>query len=222
MQGEKEKYEYFFIPASGLEPDQESGAPLPPMNLLSVCFIAIGLAMDAFAVAIASGVAIKNLRIRHIAVIAAAFGFFQGVMPIIGWFAGVGFRDMIAGIDHWVAFILLLGIGGKMIYESFVIDEEARAKDFALNATRLLLLSFATSIDALAVGLTFSWIEVDIIAPALIIALVTLVMSVAGVIIGDKVGHLFEGKIERVGGIILIAIGTKILFDHLGLFGFHL
>lgn len=190
------------------------------MNLLSIFFIAVGLAMDAFAVSIASGVSIKNLRIRHILVIAFAFGFFQGVMPIIGWFAGMGFRDMIGSVDHWVAFGLLLFVGLKMIYESFAIDTEAKETDTALNASRLLLLSIATSIDALAVGLTFSCIQVEIVTPALIIALVTFVLSTAGVVIGDKIGHLFEGKIELVGGMILIAIGLKILFDHLGLFGF--
>lgn len=192
------------------------------MNLLSIFFVAVGLAMDAFAVSIASGVSIRNLRIRHILVIAFAFGFFQGIMPVIGWFAGMGFRDKISSVDHWVAFGLLFVVGAKMIYESFAIEEEAQPSDPGLNATRLLLLSIATSIDALAVGLTFSCINVEIITPALIIALVTLVMSIAGVIIGDKIGHLFEGKIELVGGIILIAIGVRILFDHLGLFGFHL
>lgn len=189
------------------------------MNVLSIFFIAIGLAMDAFAVSIACGVAINNLRIKHILIIAFSFGFFQGFMPIVGWFAGMGFRDMIASIDHWVAFALLFLIGAKMIWESFTLEEEAKASDTALNATRLLLLSIATSIDALAVGLSFSCIDVEIMAPALIIALVTLVLSIGGVIIGDKFGHLFEGKIELVGGIILIGIGAKILFEHLGLFG---
>ncbi len=185
-------------------------------------FIAIGLAMDAFAVSIANGVSIKNLRIRHVLVIGSAFGFFQGFMPIVGWLAGMGFRDMIASVDHWVAFGLLLLIGVKMMYEAFKIEEDDKPSDTSLNASRLLLLSIATSIDALAVGLTFSCIGVDIVTPALIIGLVTLVLSVLGVIIGDKIGHLFEGKIEFAGGIILIAIGTKILFEHLGLFGFHL
>lgn len=162
------------------------------MNLLSIFFIAIGLAMDAFAVSISSGVAIKNLRIRHILAIAFAFGFFQGFMPIVGWFAGMGFRDMIASVDHWVAFGLLMFIGVKMIYESFAIEVEAEANDTALNATRLLLLSIATSIDALAVGLTFSCIDVEIMTPALIIGFVTLILSTAGVIIGDKIGHLLR------------------------------
>ncbi len=192
------------------------------MNLLSIFFIAIGLAMDAFAVSIASGVSIKNLRIRHILAIAFAFGFFQGFMPIVGWLAGMGFREMIASVDHWVAFGLLLLIGLKMIYESFAIEQEVKACDTALNASRLLLLSIATSIDALAVGLTFSCVGVEIVTPALIISLVTFLLSTAGVIIGDKIGHLFEGKIELVGGIILIAIGTKILFEHLGILGFSL
>ncbi|MBU0681325.1 MAG: manganese efflux pump MntP family protein [Proteobacteria bacterium] len=192
------------------------------MNLLSIFLIAIGLAMDAFAVSIACGVSIKNLNIRHILLISGAFGFFQGFMPLVGWFAGMGFRDLIASFDHWVAFGLLLVVGGKMIYESFALSEDTPESDIALNASRLLLLSIATSIDALAVGLTFACLEVEIITPALIIGLVTLVLSIIGVVIGDKIGHLFEGKIEFVGGMVLIGIGTKILFDHLGLFGFSL
>jgi putative Mn2+ efflux pump MntP len=192
------------------------------MNLLSIFLIAIGLAMDAFAVSIACGVSIKSLNIRHILLISGAFGFFQGFMPLVGWFAGMGFRDLIASFDHWVAFGLLLVVGVKMIYESFALSEEAPESDIALNASRLLLLSIATSIDALAVGLTFACLEVEIITPALIIGLVTLVLSMIGVVIGDKIGHLFEGKIEFVGGVVLIGIGTKILFDHLGFFGFSL
>lgn len=192
------------------------------MNQFAIILIAIGLAMDAFAVSIVCGVSIKNIKIRHVLVIAGTFGFFQGLMPLIGWAAGRGFRGLIERVDHWLAFALLVVIGGKMIYESFCLDQEDDQGDLALAAGRLLVLAIATSIDALAVGFTFACLQVEIVAPALIIGLVTLLLSMVGVVIGDRIGHLFEGKIELVGGLILIGIGTKILFDHLGLFGFSL
>ncbi len=183
------------------------------MNLLLILLIAVGLAMDAFAVSITCGLALKKLKIKHVFTIALSFGFFQGVMPIIGWLAGVGFRSFISSIDHWIAFGLLVIIGGKMIYESSKL--ESSVKDEELNVTFLLFLSIATSIDALAVGLSFSFLKVEIITPSLIIGVVTFILSMIGVIIGKKVGHLFERKIEVFGGIILILIGFKILLSHL-------
>jgi putative Mn2+ efflux pump MntP len=192
------------------------------MNLFAILLIAIGLAMDAFAVSIACGVSIKKIKIGHVLSIAGAFGLFQGGMPLIGWAAGRGFRGVIERFDHWLAFALLVVIGTKMIYESFALDEEDGRGNMALAAGGLLVLAVATSIDALAVGLTFACLQVEIVTPALIIGLVTLLLSMVGVVIGDRIGHLFEGKIELVGGLILIGIGTKILFDHLGLFGFSL
>lgn len=183
------------------------------MNLLSILLIAVGLSMDTFAVSITCGLALKKLEIKRVFTIALAFGFFQGIMPIIGWLAGVGFRTFISSIDHWIAFGLLVAIGAKMIYESSKL--ESSVKNVDLNWGFLLFLSIVTSIDALAVGLSFSFLKVDIITPSLIIGVVTFILSMAGVVIGKKVGHLFERKVEAFGGIILILIGFKILLTHL-------
>lgn len=184
------------------------------MDIATVLIIAIGLAMDAFAVSISSGLAIKKIRIGHAFRIAFFFGAFQALMPVVGWLAGLGLKDFISAIDHWIAFILLSVIGGKMIYESTFLDEEKEEKD-TLNIYILLVLSIATSIDALAVGLTLSFLNVDIASPAIIIGLVTFLLSFAGVYIGDRFGHFFESKIEILGGLILIGIGIKILIQHL-------
>ena len=183
------------------------------MDTLTIIVIALGLAMDAFAVSITSGIAIKRLRIGNALVIAFFFGAFQAIMPVIGWFAGLGMRDLISAIDHWIAFILLLIVGCKMIYEATVMDEEKDERD-PLNLYVLLVLSVATSIDALAVGLSLSFINVAIVAPAVIIGVITFLLSFLGVYIGDRFGHFFESRIEILGGLILIGIGTRILIEH--------
>ncbi len=187
------------------------------MGLFSVILIAVGLAMDAFAVSVSSGLAIKELKLRHALKIAFFFGLFQAVMPVAGWLAGVGARGLISHVDHWIAFGLLTFIGGKMIWESFRLEPGDDRRD-PLGIGWLLTLSVATSIDALAVGITFAFIDVTIITPVIIIGAVTFVLSFAGVIIGDKVGHIFESRIEIAGGLVLIAIGVKILLEHLGVF----
>lgn len=185
------------------------------MNLLSLFLIALGLAMDAFAVSISSGLTIHRLKVGHAFTIAAFFGAFQAVMPVVGWLAGLSVQVYITAIDHWLAFGLLSVIGGKMIYESTFMDGDRDEKD-PLNIYVLLMLSIATSIDALAVGLSLSFLDISIALPALIIGAVTFVLSFAGVFIGDRFGHFFERKIEILGGIILIGIGIKILVEHLG------
>ncbi len=171
--------------------------------------------MDAFAVSIANGIAMKTLRVRHALLIASFFGGFQAVMPVIGWLAGISLKEILSSIDHWIAFGLLSAVGIKMIYESFKIKE---AEEVAQNLTiyLLLMLSIATSIDALAVGLSFAFLDISIFAPVLIIGIVTFVLSYLGVVIGNRFGHLFESKIEIVGGVVLIGIGLKILLEHLG------
>jgi len=184
------------------------------MNLFTILVIAVGLAMDAFAVSISSGLAIKKIRLGHAFKIALFFGAFQALMPVIGWLAGISLKDFISAIDHWIAFALLSFVGGKMIYEAAFLDEEKEEKD-VFNIYILLILSIATSIDALAVGLTLSFLDVDIASPALIIGLITFLLSFAGVYIGDRFGHFFESKIEIFGGLILIGIGTKVLVEHL-------
>ncbi len=184
------------------------------MDTVAILFIAFGLAMDAFAVSVTSGFAIKTLKINHALRIATSFGVFQAIMPLIGWLAGFGLRDFISGVDHWVAFGLLSVIGVKMIIESTKMKSAEKKAD-PLNIYVLLILSVATSIDALAVGLTLSVLKTAVITPALIIGVVTFILSFIGVYIGDRFGHFFESKIEVAGGLILIIIGAKILFEHI-------
>ncbi|HAH31707.1 MAG TPA: hypothetical protein DCL44_05270 [Elusimicrobia bacterium] len=184
------------------------------MTSIEILTIALGLSMDAFAVAVASGATMKKLHIPNAIKMGAFFGAFQAAMPVLGWLAGLGLKNFISGYDHWVAFGLLGFIGGKMIYESFKMkDEQAREnKSSPFDTGTLTLLSIATSIDALAVGLTFSMLTVSIAGPAITIGLVTFGLSVFGVALGSKAGHFFENRIEALGGLILIAIGFKILF----------
>jgi len=182
------------------------------MNLATIIVIAVGLAMDAFAVSIATGAAYKQPRTSHAFRIALAFGGFQAIMPVIGWFAGLVMKDFVADYDHWVAFILLTAIGSKMIYESFKIKHAPEQ----LSTAILLILAVATSIDALAVGITFSFfLAGSLIIAVIIIGLITFVLSYAGFYIGKHLGHFFESRIAAFGGLILICIGIKILLQHL-------
>ena len=185
------------------------------MSILGVVGIAFALAMDAFAVSIASGVVIKERKVRHAMRIALFFGGFQAVMPLIGWLAGTGLKGFIGGFDHWLAFGLLTFIGCKMIYEAVKLGPAEKERN-SLDVGTLLLLSIATSIDALAVGVTLSMVHAQIMTPALIIGVVTFVVSLIGVFIGDRFGHLFESKMEIAGGLVLIGIGIKILIEHIG------
>ncbi len=180
------------------------------MNTVTILIISIGLAMDAFAVSISSGIAIKKLKIKNFIKIGSFFGIFQGIMPVLGWSLGRSFSKYIESYSRWIAFFLLVLIGGKMIYESFIIKETEKETDI-LSMINLLFLAIATSIDALAVGIAFSVLDINIIKPAIIIGGVTFIMSVIGVYIGDKLGDLFGKKIEIAGGLILILIGIKIL-----------
>ncbi len=184
------------------------------MTITTILFIALGLSMDAFAVSVTSGLAMKVLRIRYAFRIALFFGTFQALMPIIGYLAGLSIRSYLEGFDHWVAFALLAFIGSKMIYESFTLDADEKAMH-PQDLVILLTLAIATSIDALAVGLSLSFLKVEIIHPALIIGCITFFLSFLGVLIGKSIGHLFERKIEVAGGLILIGIGLKILFEHI-------
>ena len=184
------------------------------MNIVTITFLAFGLAMDAFAVSVTSGLAIKKLRINNALKIAVFFGSFQAFMPLIGWLAGNSLKDYISGIDHWIAFVLLSLIGCKMIYESMKVNSNEK-KINPLNFFVLLTLSIATSIDALAVGVSFSLINVLFVTPIIIIGMVTFLLSFVGVYIGNKAGHFFENKIEMAGGVILIGIGIKILIEHM-------
>jgi putative Mn2+ efflux pump MntP len=180
------------------------------VELLAVIAIAVGLAMDTFAVSIVTGAAYKQLHLRHTLRMAGFFGGFQALMPVVGYLAGLTVRQYVSNYDHWIAFGILAAVGLKMIYESFKIKEERRTPNPA-NLAVVLVLAIATSIDALAVGITLSLITSAIALAVIIIGVVTFGLSFAGVYIGKKFGHFFEGGIEAVGGLVLIGLGIKIV-----------
>ncbi|MEW6288639.1 MAG: manganese efflux pump MntP family protein [Thermodesulfobacteriota bacterium] len=184
------------------------------MEPVTLIFIALALAMDAFAVALAAGVALHPVSKRQLFRLGFHFGLFQGLMPIIGWLAGLSVQSMISAYDHWLAFGLLFFVGGKMIYEAFADDEEKEKTDPTRGAT-MVMLSIATSIDALAVGLSLAVIGVNIWTPALVIAVTASTLTVAGMLLGGKIGMIWGKRVEVLGGLLLIGIGLKILGEHL-------
>ncbi len=184
------------------------------MALLTIIILAFVLAMDAFAVSIVCGAAYRKLRPGGAFQIAMFFGGFQAVMPLVGCLGGISVKGYIAHYDHWLAFGLLAAVGAKMIYESFQI-KSIEDKPDPTNISVLLLLSAATSIDALAVGITLPFINVPIAAAVIIIGIVTFLLSYFGVFLGKRVGHFFENKIQLAGGLVLIGLGTKILLQHI-------
>ena len=186
------------------------------MNLFEITLIAIGLAMDCFAVSFSAGVTQRELRFKHAVILGLAFGFFQGMMPVIGWLGGEAVVSKLSMIDHWIAFALLAFIGGKMLYDALFSKEEEK-KSNVMVPTTLLLLAIATSIDALVVGFSFSMMQVDKIALAfLIIGICSFLFSVAGVYTGKTLSNKIKSSyVEIAGGLILIGIGTKILIEHL-------
>ena len=185
------------------------------MKLIDIIIIAIGLSMDAFAVAICKGLSVIKLKPKHALAAGLYFGGFQALMPVIGFLLGFKFEKYIAGIDHWIAFLLLAMIGGSMIREALGDADDQINDSFSFKA--MLPLAVATSIDAVAVGISFAFLGVDIVAAALIIGAVTFVLSGAGVYIGYFFGTRFRTKAEIAGGIVLILIGLKILLEHLGI-----
>lgn len=185
------------------------------MGIIETFFISIGLAMDAFAVATCKGLAIKKLEWKKAIIVGLYFGLFQGIMPIIGYYLGINFQDKIVNIDHWIAFILLISIGINMIKEAVSAKDED--KDDSLNFKNMIILSIATSIDALAIGITFAFLNCNIIKAAGLIGIITFLLSIIGVKIGNKFGNKYESKAEIMGGIILIILGTKILLEHLSI-----
>ena len=185
------------------------------MNLLTIVVIALGLAMDAFAVSVTIGAVYKKPGISRAFRTALTFGGFQAVMPVMGWLTGMTVRKFIQDYDHWVAFCLLATIGCKMIYESFKI-KRVQQRSNSLRISMLLALAVATSIDAFAVGITLSFLLTRSIAiTVIIIGAVTFVLSYAGVYIGKGFGYFFANRIEALGGLVLLGIGTKILLEHL-------
>ncbi len=186
------------------------------MDYIYFIVVGVGLALDAFAVSITSGISIKNMKLRHALRIAIIFSVFQAMMPIIGWIIGDKARSFIVSVDHWIAFILLGIIGFKMIYEGLKIDKDIEKESDPLNIHVLFVLAIATSIDALIVGLTLSVVNISILLPVIIIGVITFIMSFSGVYLGNKYGHVFDAtKLEILGGIILILLGIKILITHL-------
>ena len=188
------------------------------MNWLTIFGIAVGLAMDAFAVAIAAGLSIPRLTRRHVFRLAWHFGLFQFMMPILGWLAGRSVADAISQWDHWVVFALLVGIGGKMIYEAirgFPSEREPKDKPDPTKGLTLITLSVATSIDALAVGLSMAVLQVSVWLPAVVIGLVAGAMTTIGICFGSRIGTRFEHWAEGAGGVVLIGIGARVLATHL-------
>jgi len=183
------------------------------MTIFVTILIALGLALDAFAIAITGGMLVRSTKLGHSLRIAGLFGLFQAFMPVVGWAAGSVLADYITGFDHWVAFALLSLVGTHMIYESMKPEHTKRAYDF-LNIRILLLLALATSIDALAAGVGFALMELDIIRTISIIGGVTFLLSFIGYRIGDRIGSVFGDNVRILGGIILIAIGLKIVIEH--------
>lgn len=184
------------------------------MDLVTTIFIALGLSMDTFAVSIAGGLALKQSKIQNALKLATSFAGFQALMLVVGWLAGAGVRTFISAFDHWIAFAILTVVGCKMIYEALKLEKIEKEIDPA-SFYYLFVLSLATSMDALAVGFSFTFLNISIATPVIIIGLITFLVSLSGVYIGDKFGHFFEKKVEIVGGLILIAIGIKILVEHL-------
>lgn len=193
------------------------------MNLFIELFLlGVGLAMDAFAVSICKGLSMTKVNKLQAVIIGLFFGGFQALMPLVGWLLGVGFQQYIEAVDHWVAFALLAFIGGKMIFEAFSPEdtEQENKMDRPLNIKEMIVLAFATSIDALAVGVTFAFLDYPIFESISIIGVVTFIISVLGVFIGNFFGSKYKNKAEFAGGVILILIGLKILLEGLELIHF--
>ena len=188
------------------------------MGFAELFLIGVGLSMDAFAVSVCKGLSVRRLEAKHALLAGLYFGGFQFLMPVLGWLLGYRFESMIRSVDHWIAFVLLALIGGNMIKEAFQKDEEELSDDFGFRT--MVLLAIATSIDALAVGVTFAFLEVRILPAAGLIGVTTFVLSALGIWIGHVFGARYKAKAEFVGGAILILIGLKILLEHLGIINF--
>lgn len=186
------------------------------MRVWELFVLAVGLSMDAFAVAICKGLSVKKLSAKHMAVAGLYFGGFQALMPFLGYVLGRQFESLITSVDHWIAFVLLMLIGLNMIWEA---REPAEKLNDSFAPRQMLPLAVATSIDALAVGVTFAFLQVRIVPAVSLIGATTFVLSAAGVYIGNVFGSRYKAKAEIVGGIVLIAMGIKILLEHLGVFG---
>lgn len=186
------------------------------MSILDLFILAVGLSMDAFAVSVCKGLSLGKIKPKHMCIAGAWFGGFQALMPLIGYFLGSFFAEIIEKYDHWVAFVLLAIIGGNMIKESFGKDEKV---DSSMDVKSMLLLAIATSIDALAVGVTFAFLQVQIVPAVSFIGVITFIFSAVGVKIGSLFGTKYKSKAELFGGIVLVLIGIKILLEGIGVLG---
>jgi len=196
------------------------------MGILELILISIGLSMDSFAVAVTQGLSYKGKILRYALVVGILFGLFQGAMPLIGFLVGSSFSHVVEIYDHWVAFILLLIIGTKMVKDSFKKEDESNLScdittaKVRIDIVLLMSLALATSIDALAVGVSFAFLHVNIIYAVLCIGIITFIFAFVGVYLGRKVGTKYKSKAEFIGGVILILMGTKILLEHLNILVF--
>lgn len=185
------------------------------MGILEIFLIGVGLSMDAFAVSVCKGLSMKKLDWKKAIIIALYFGVFQAVMPVIGYLLGTTFENLVTQIDHWIAFILLGIIGANMIKET--LGKESENSNDKVDFKTMIVLAIATSIDALAVGITFAFLKTEILSAVTMIGIITFILSLIGVKIGNKFGDKYEKKAEFLGGVILILIGVKILIEHLGI-----
>ena len=183
------------------------------MTLTELLIIAIGLSMDAFAVSIGKGLSLRCVQFRHYLLAGLWFGGFQALMPLVGYGCGVSFAEAVASIDHWIAFVLLAIIGGKMVWDALSGEEEPSDADFSVRT--MFLLAVATSIDALAIGVSFAFLHVDLLLSVTIIGLTTFLFSSAGIEIGHLFGNRWRSRAELLGGVVLVAMGLKILVEHL-------
>ena len=193
------------------------------LMFIELFLLGIGLAMDAFAVSVCKGLGMRRLNKKQALIIGLYFGGFQALMPLIGWLLGSQFQKYITSIDHWIAFILLGFIGGKMMIEAireWNEEETVDVMDAPLNHKNMLVLAVATSIDALAVGITFAFLDTPIIEAITIIGITTMVISIIGVVVGNFFGSRYKSKAEFIGGLILVLLGLKILLEHLGILAF--
>lgn len=188
------------------------------MKIIEILLLGLSLSMDAFAVSVCKGLAMKKINYKKTIIIGLYFGFFQALMPLIGYFLGSTFQNLVVNIDHWIAFILLSLIGLNMIRET--LKKENDSCNDKVDFKTMLVLAIATSIDALAIGITFAFLEVNILLAITIIGVLTFIISLIGVKLGNKFGNKYENKAGILGGIVLILIGLKILLEHLGIINF--
>lgn len=187
------------------------------MSIVELVLIAVGLSMDAFAVSVGKGLGMRRREHVQALALAATFGLFQGLMPLIGWLIGSQFAAVISAFDHWIAFGLLAIVGGRMLIDAFRADDDTESVASRLTVREILVLAVATSIDALAAGVGFAFLRLDIWTTVGLIAATTAGLSFVGVVVGHQFGSRFEKPAQVAGGLILIAIGTKILLEHLGI-----